>query len=308
MNTVEWISIAASIASLVLAGLAIWLALYHKKETDRTSDKVRELLLEVKSDAKVVTTFALPELKKYSDAMVDHVFYGKNRDIKADLSRPALTPSGPRTSETADTANADAMSEFRTVVSSIHSGEGFTNKERDQAIRLVRQIKNAEMDNDPEFSVLLEQLLDSLAAADQNRYADMLDDLFEDITTSEPGINQTMLNSLGLRILETDDVAATMIDRFEKHMAKVEELDTIEYALPPLMVFHHAAGESKKVDELIERMEGLDPIKIASIQESLERRCDADHIARKPTARIRAVATKYKRFMEQYGQRISGMA
>jgi hypothetical protein len=71
-NAMSWfsmISFIASIASLTLAIVAIWIAFYFKAEADKVSEKISDLLLEVKSDAKSISQVAMPELKAYGDSM-----------------------------------------------------------------------------------------------------------------------------------------------------------------------------------------------------------------------------------------------
>ena len=74
MSNIEVIAFIASIASLVLAIVAIWLSFHHKKESDSVNEKTKELLLDVHSDAKTISAVAMPELKKYGEAMRKFVF------------------------------------------------------------------------------------------------------------------------------------------------------------------------------------------------------------------------------------------
>mgnify|MGYP001131798393 CR=1 FL=1 len=67
-------SLIASVASFVLAGVAIWIALWAKGQADQTNRETRELLTEIKSDAKAVAQYALPELKAYGDSVRQFVF------------------------------------------------------------------------------------------------------------------------------------------------------------------------------------------------------------------------------------------
>jgi hypothetical protein len=62
------ITLISSIASLILAVVAIWLSLHHKKEADNLHKETRSLLTDIKSDAKSIASYAAPELMKYGDA------------------------------------------------------------------------------------------------------------------------------------------------------------------------------------------------------------------------------------------------
>ncbi len=61
------ISFAVSILSLGLGGFAIWLTWKLKEEADRTNRETRALLVEIRTDARVVATIAMPELRKYGE-------------------------------------------------------------------------------------------------------------------------------------------------------------------------------------------------------------------------------------------------
>jgi len=67
------ITLISSIAALILAVIAIWLSLHHKKETDNVHKETRNLLTDIKSDAKSIASYATPELMKYGDAMREYI-------------------------------------------------------------------------------------------------------------------------------------------------------------------------------------------------------------------------------------------
>ncbi len=68
-NDVDILMIISSIASLILAIIAIWLSLHHKKETNIVHQEIQSLLGDIKSEAKSISNYAAPELKRYGDAM-----------------------------------------------------------------------------------------------------------------------------------------------------------------------------------------------------------------------------------------------
>ena len=67
VSVVGLLSFAATVASLVLAIVAIWIALHFKRESDRVNESTRDLLIEVRSDAKMVSQIAMPELHAYGE-------------------------------------------------------------------------------------------------------------------------------------------------------------------------------------------------------------------------------------------------
>jgi hypothetical protein len=74
------VSLVVGVASAVLAVIAIWLALHSKGEADRVNNLTRDLLTEIKSDAKTVAQVALPELRAYGDSMRRFVLQGSPDD------------------------------------------------------------------------------------------------------------------------------------------------------------------------------------------------------------------------------------
>ena len=73
-DLLSMISLIASAASVVLAVLAIWIALYGKSEADKTNQKTQDLLVEIRSDAKTISQVAMPELKAYGDSVRRFIF------------------------------------------------------------------------------------------------------------------------------------------------------------------------------------------------------------------------------------------
>lgn len=62
-------ALIASIASLVLAVVAIVLALAHKRDADRVNRETGQLLSDVRSETKLITEGVWTELQAYGDAM-----------------------------------------------------------------------------------------------------------------------------------------------------------------------------------------------------------------------------------------------
>lgn len=59
------VSLVASIASVVLAIVAIWLALRFKRDSDAVNGETKQLLSDIRSEAKVITQFVGGELHAY---------------------------------------------------------------------------------------------------------------------------------------------------------------------------------------------------------------------------------------------------
>lgn len=69
MNMFDAVSLIASIASLILAVLAIWLTLAFKRDSDKINRETSELLIGIKSESKAITEGVMAELKAYGAAM-----------------------------------------------------------------------------------------------------------------------------------------------------------------------------------------------------------------------------------------------
>jgi len=74
LDALTIISLLASISSLVLAIVAIWIALYGKSEADKTNRETQQLLSEIRSDAKSIAQHVMPELQKYGESFRKFVF------------------------------------------------------------------------------------------------------------------------------------------------------------------------------------------------------------------------------------------
>ena len=59
----------ASVAGLVLAVVAIWLAQAHKRDADTVNRNTSDLLIEIRSESKAVSTAVMAELQAYGSSM-----------------------------------------------------------------------------------------------------------------------------------------------------------------------------------------------------------------------------------------------
>lgn len=65
ISVIDLLGLVTNLASLILSIVAIWLALYFKKESDRVNASTMSLLVDIKTDAKTVSQVAMPELQAY---------------------------------------------------------------------------------------------------------------------------------------------------------------------------------------------------------------------------------------------------
>ena len=71
MNTV---SLFLSPFSILVSWFAIWQAKSYKNESDKNANRAEEALRQLVVETKGITTYALPELKNYGDAMREFMF------------------------------------------------------------------------------------------------------------------------------------------------------------------------------------------------------------------------------------------
>ncbi|ELV8552713.1 hypothetical protein QNE49_000332 [Vibrio fluvialis] len=63
----EVISLVIGVASILLGIFAIWLTLHLKKESEVLNQETRNLLIEIKTDAKAITHGIFSEMEKWGD-------------------------------------------------------------------------------------------------------------------------------------------------------------------------------------------------------------------------------------------------
>ena len=83
------ISLIASIASLILAVVAIALTVTFKKDSDRVNRETSEILVDIKSESKAISQGVMSELKAYGEAM--RGTFGQNTSNSSTFSG---SPSG----------------------------------------------------------------------------------------------------------------------------------------------------------------------------------------------------------------------
>lgn len=63
------VSLLASIASLILAIIAIWLAMSFKRDSDKVNRNTSAVLVEIKAESRAISQGVMSELKAYGEAM-----------------------------------------------------------------------------------------------------------------------------------------------------------------------------------------------------------------------------------------------
>lgn len=305
----EWLTVVCSVASIVLAVLAIWLSLYHKGESDRVNEAVRGLLVEVKTDAKSIATVVMPELAKYGDAVRSTFLNQKTRDPLGQAtttSEPILRlsredPAEPSATPVPETD--DALRQFHAVVRTIDEGSGFSNKQRDHAMSLARRI-HAERLFSPaseQFVSSLEKLIDSFASANLTLWVDALVDLFSGVVQENEGIVHTLATMNGMRILEVPKPSARAMERFEECEKLARKQGIEEVPITFRLAYSHRIGDSRKVLGLINEIKSWDPARVHEVVNDVEKRTDPGNIARKSTPQIELVAEAYRELWSKYG-------
>jgi hypothetical protein len=296
----EILAVLTGVASIVLAVVAIWLALHHKQETDRTNEAVRDLLTEVRSDAKTIAGVVLPELQKYGEAARRSIFFEK---VKEPAPEVAGTPVADVVTTTKDASAT--LEQFYRIVETIRDGTRFSSKQRDEAMALARKLRSeSDFAGDEEFAIRLEELIDSFAAGDQYLHVNALADLFHSVASSTPGIIHTLVTSSGYRILEVPNPGPKLIERFDEYAKLAQQNALDEIAMSFGLVHASRSGDSSKVQQLLEEMRAWDSLRSQQVVEAIQRRTDANNIARTVTDKIEAVAQAHREFWEKYGDQL----
>lgn len=311
---VDGVALVVGIFSIALAIVSLWLSLYHKSKTDEVNNRVQTLLQQVSADAELMRTYALGQLTKVTDVLLTKVT--DQPSAKAHGYEPTNDP-GPQSSSSPDPSplherhshtgieGEPLMGELRTVVERIDEGDRFSVTDRDAAITLMRQIKNTQVEESPEFAILAERLLDNLVSADQHTYVDTLDEWFPNITTSHSGINSTLLLSLGYRLLGTISTPHTRdVRRFKRHMEHATENNNQTFALAIWIVYRFVEGDKHEVERTFERVESLDDMGRLAFLALLERMSEGSNIARTTTPRIMTMAANFRKFWESHQDRL----
>ncbi|WP_152057301.1 hypothetical protein [Aliarcobacter butzleri] len=68
LSLVEIISLILAVFSIALGIFAIWITLYFKKESDNINHSTQNLLIEIKSDAKAISTGVMREMEEWGKA------------------------------------------------------------------------------------------------------------------------------------------------------------------------------------------------------------------------------------------------
>ena|SRR3989442_520389 len=80
------ISLLASVASLVLSGVAIWLAIRFKTDADNVNHETLSVLSDIRSDAKAIAAGVMSELRAYGE-------WTRGTIARNNMTAPGITTS-----------------------------------------------------------------------------------------------------------------------------------------------------------------------------------------------------------------------
>lgn len=124
----------ASLASLILAVVAIWITFYNKGESDKVNQKSMEILTEIKSDSKTISQIAMPELKAYGDSVRKFIFHSKKTEaseednLKFNLSEKLSNIEKSLTQLTKETDNSSIKRKLETVTEQVEESKNISNE------------------------------------------------------------------------------------------------------------------------------------------------------------------------------------
>jgi hypothetical protein len=146
ISLMDFIAFISSLVSLILAVFAIWLAKDQKREADQINRDTRDLLLDIRTDAKTISNVAMPELKAYGDTAREVIIEKLRSPIKSAF----------------DDNNDDLFSEIITRLKEIKSGK-IDGSLREQISNIERTIESSAKEKlpiDVESGVVLVDLTD----------------------------------------------------------------------------------------------------------------------------------------------------
>ncbi len=260
--------------------------------------------LEIRTDAKSVANIALPEMKAYGEAMRKYIFMDTSSDRGILARIPPDSQSGAPAKLAASQAASSPLESLARVAAQITEGDRYTPQQRNEALRLLREIKRAGLASDDTFPDTLELLLDAFVSSDQNRSVDYIDEAFSDQIKLHAGMLRSILIFHGIRMLGEVPDSARAEKRFVFYAKAATDQGLRTTAIHPLMVLHHSRGEKAEVDSLLGELKAMDEVDRMDVHESLDTRADPYRVMRRPDAAARRMAEKYRRFMDEYASQL----
>ncbi|MYB18895.1 MAG: hypothetical protein F4Y16_07925 [Holophagales bacterium] len=319
------LSVVVGLTSLVLALVTILLSLHNRSKAEEWNQSTRETFLDVEKTlqqirihAETIQNHAFQQADKVFDAVafqqVDRTYTDSQKgQLEVPIKAPTTAAPPPKGApeeatgelEPEPTPEERTLEEFRVVVNRMDEGTKFTGNDRDVAFGLVSSIRKSDVKHAPEFEVLLERLLDNLMAADQNAHIDVIDDWFGAMTTENRGINNTILQNLGHRLLGSTAPARDRdIRRFKRHM------DAAGHGNDPLarciwIVYNFVQENSEELERTFAIIEAFDAAQTLSFLDVLDRYCEESRIAKSATEKIKAMASNARGFRSAYKRRLA---
>ncbi len=80
MTVFDAIAFIASLSSLILSVVTIFIAFHFKRESDQVNRETRNLLIDIKTDAKAISQVVMPELRAYGEAARGFMFHANKME------------------------------------------------------------------------------------------------------------------------------------------------------------------------------------------------------------------------------------
>lgn len=195
------------------------------------------------------------------------------------------------------------------LASSLRSGTGFTNTERDAAMASLDEIRTeTSIIKRKEFADVLEKIVDAFTSADLDFQVDVIELQLSPIIEETSGIVQTLIHHYGMRVIGEVQPDAQTLDRFKKYAAVCKRRRLYELALPHMMVLEYRDKKNNWqsiIDGLIQDAENLEDKELATVKNLLVRNADPTRVAKKPTGQVLRFSQAYEAFLAEYCQRLN---
>lgn len=200
--------------------------------------------------------------------------------------------------------------QFSNLASGLKYGgrKGFTNKERDSALKAIRVLSSQdEINQRDDFAMSLETIIDKFAAADLNPQLDEIDRLLPQIVIENNGIVQTFMQHYGMRVLGEIEISEDLVERFKKYAEACKKHNVYELALPYLMVYEFSKGEDgveRKINSYIQDSSYLSDDEKETLNKLLTKNIDPSNVAHNPTGQVVRFCEKFASFYEEYEEKL----
>ena len=194
------------------------------------------------------------------------------------------------------------------MATSLDTGTGFTDTERDAALEALAELStDTTVTNRKEFANSLEKIIDSFASADLDYHIDKLEETFRPIIMKTKGIILSLTQHYGMRVIGDAQTNEEAYARFRRYSDVCQTENMYELALPYIMVVESKMkfiGWENRLNALLQDAEHLTEAEHSSMVDLFQRVADPQKVSKRPTGQVVRLGDSFKQFIVQYGDRL----